>query len=113
ISHAYGTGAKWVFCEALCPAIIFHEPDDGGIGQHPQIAGFVRPHTLCAEAIHDFRRASNLSCLLVQMEQTALANKPDVPMTIRDNVSDPPDKLTIADFQIMSKCSGRWIKLVE
>ena len=59
------------------------------------------------------RRASNLSCLLVQMEQTALANKPDIPMTIRDNVSDPPNKLAIAVFQIMSECSGRWIKLVE
>jgi hypothetical protein len=32
ISHAYGTGAKWVFREALCPAIIFDKPDDGGIG---------------------------------------------------------------------------------
>ena len=47
------------------------------------------------------------------MEQTALANKPDIPMAIRDNVSDPPNKLAIAVFQIMSKCSGRWIKLVE
>ena len=58
-------------------------------------------------------RASNLSCLLVQMEQTALANKPDVPMAILDNVSDPPNKLAIAVFRIMSECSGRWIKLVE
>ena len=78
---------KWVFREALCLWIIFHEPDDRGIGQHPQIAGFVFIHTLCAEAIPGCRRASNLSCLLVQMEQTALANKPDIPMAVRDNLS--------------------------
>ena len=47
------------------------------------------------------------------MEQTALANKPDIPMAILDNLSDPPNKLAIAVFQVMSKCSGRWIKLVE
>ena len=47
------------------------------------------------------------------MEQTALANKPDIPMAIRDNLSDPPNKLAIAVISIMSKCSGRWIKLVE
>ena len=47
------------------------------------------------------------------MEQTALANKPDIPMAILDNLSDPPNKLAIAVISIMSKCSGRWIKLVE
>ena len=47
------------------------------------------------------------------MEQTTLANKPDIPMAILDNVSDPPNKLAIAVIAIMSKGSGRWIKLVE
>ena len=79
-------GAKWVFREALCLAIIFDEPDDRGIGQHPQIAGFVFIQIICAEAIPGCGRASNLSCLLVQMEQAAVANKPDIPMAIRDNL---------------------------
>ena len=30
------------------------------------------------------------------MEQPALPNKPDLPMPILDNVSDPPNKLAIA-----------------
>src|SRR5271165_6541811 len=70
-------GAKWVSREALSLSIIFHEPDDRGIGQHPQIADFVFIHALCAEAIPGC--GSNLSRLLIQMEQTALANKPDLP----------------------------------
>ena len=49
----------------------------------------------------------------VQMEQAALANKPDVPMAILDDLSDPPNKLAIAVIAIMSKGSGCWIKLVE
>src|SRR5690349_11061942 len=47
------------------------------------------------------------------MEQTALANKPDLPMAILDNVSESPNKLAIAVIEIVSKYSGRWIKLVE
>src|SRR6202035_836999 len=104
-------GGKWVSRQALCLSIIFHEPDDRGIGQHPEIADFVFIHTVRVEAIPGCRRASNLSCLLVQMEQTAFADKPDIPMAILDNLSDPPNKLAIAVIQIVSKCSGRWIKL--
>ena len=47
------------------------------------------------------------------MEQTALANKPDIPMAILDDLSDPPDKLAIAVIPVMSEGSGRGIKLVE
>ena len=47
------------------------------------------------------------------MEETALANKPDIPMAIRDNVSDPPNKLAVAVISIMSECLCRWIKLIE
>ena len=47
------------------------------------------------------------------MEQATLANKPDIPLPARDHFSDPPNKLAIAVIQIMSKCSGPWIKLVE
>jgi len=47
------------------------------------------------------------------MEQTALADKPNIAMAIRDNLSDSSHKLAIAVIQIVSECSGRWIKLVE
>ena len=32
----------------------------------------------------------------VQMEQTTLANKPNIPLPTRDHFSDPPNKLAIA-----------------
>nr|WP_242618305.1 hypothetical protein [Edaphobacter modestus] len=51
--------------------------------------------------------------LLIQMKQTALANKPDLAMSILDQLNDPPDKLAIAVISIMSKCSGPWIDFVE
>src|SRR5271157_5333872 len=83
------------------------------MGEHPQIARFVFVHTVCAETNPGCRRAGNLSCRLVQMEQTAVAGKPDIPAAVVDNLSDPPDKLAIAVISIMSKSSGRGIKPVE
>src|SRR5208283_3259066 len=83
------------------------------MGEHPQIARFVFIHSVCAEAISGTGRASNLSCLLVQMKQTPVANKPDLLTTILDDLSDPPNKLAIAVISIMSKSSGRRIKPVE
>src|ERR1035441_6446557 len=47
------------------------------------------------------------------MKQPALANKPDIVIPIFDDVSDPANKLALAVVQVMSKCSGGWIKLVE
>src|ERR1700757_3874603 len=47
------------------------------------------------------------------MKQTALANKPDIAAAIRDNLSNPPNKQTIAVVEIMSKCSGPRIKFIE
>src|SRR5271157_551126 len=47
------------------------------------------------------------------MEQAPLANKPDVPVAVLDNLTDPPDKLAVAVIYIMRKCFGRWIKLVD
>src|ERR1700730_1643295 len=56
---------------------------------------------------------SNLSCRLVETEQTAVANKPDISVAILDNVIDSTDKPAIAVITIVSKHSGRWIKPVE
>ena len=106
-------GGKRVARQVLCPPVISDQPDDGQIGQQPQIAGFVFVHAVCAKALPGGRRASDPSCLLVQMEQTALANKPDVPIVGRDNLSDTPDKRSIAVIAVVSKCSGPWIELVE
>src|SRR5208283_4743517 len=83
------------------------------MSEHPQIARFVFIHAVCAETIPGCGRASNLSCRLVQMEQTAVANKPDIPAAILDNLSDPPNKLAIAVISITSKSSGSWIEPVE
>jgi hypothetical protein len=47
------------------------------------------------------------------MEQTAVANKPDISVAILDNVIDSPDKPAIAVITVMGKHSGRRIKLVE
>ena len=47
------------------------------------------------------------------MEQTAVASKPYVLAGILDDMIDPPDKLAIAVISIVSKDSGRLIKLVE
>jgi hypothetical protein len=58
-------------------------------------------------------RASYPTCLRVQNEQTAFANKPDVSIVARDNLSDTPDKRSIAVIAVVSECSGPWIKLVE
>ena len=91
----------------------FTSPTTRGIDQHPQLAGFVFIHTVCAEAIPGCRRAGDLSRLLIQMEQTALANKPDLAMPILDHLADPSNKVPIAVISIMSKCSGRWIEIVE
>ena len=73
--RADSTSRKWVSRQALCLWIIFHEPDNRGIGQQPQIAAMVSIHTLCAEVIPGCRRRGNLSCLCVHIEETALANK--------------------------------------
>ena len=103
----------YVVTRSAC-AIIFHEPDDRGIGQHPQIADFVFIHTVCAEAIPGCRRASDLSCLWVQMEQTTLANKPDIPIVYpRSPELILPTKWPSLSLRIMSECSGRRIKLVQ
>ena len=47
------------------------------------------------------------------MEQTALADKPDLAMPILYHLADPSNKVAIAVISIVSKCSGRWIELVE
>jgi hypothetical protein len=47
------------------------------------------------------------------MEHAALANKPDFSLSIRNDLSDPANKLASAVIAVMSKCSGPWIKLVE
>src|SRR5580704_11639084 len=47
------------------------------------------------------------------MKQTALANKPYLAMPIPDHLADPAHKVAIAVISIVSKCSGRWIELVE
>ena len=113
LSTSGSTGAKRVFSEPLCLPIIFDQPDDRGIGQHPQIAGVVFVQIVCGQALDGCGRASNLSRLQVQMKQAALANKPDVPMAVFDNVSDPPNKLAIAVIAVMSEGFRRRVKLVQ
>ena len=68
---------------------------------------------VCGQALDDCGRASNLSCLHVQMKQPALANEPDLPMAIFDNVSDPPNKLASAVIAIMCKGFRRRVKPVQ
>jgi hypothetical protein len=47
------------------------------------------------------------------MEQARLANKPDILMPVRDDVSDPPNEEALGVVQIMSKSFSPWIKFVE
>src|SRR6476646_10998577 len=47
------------------------------------------------------------------MEQTALANKPDIATAVPDNLSDPADELAIAIIAVMSKAPRGRIKSVQ
>src|SRR5271165_5206725 len=63
--------------------------------------------------INGCRQASDLSCLWAQMEQTARAGKPDIPMAILDNGIDLPNKLAIAVIAIASEGFSGRIKFVQ
>jgi hypothetical protein len=82
------------------------------MGQHPKIPGMVFVQVVCRQVLDDYGVTSNLSCLQVQMKQAALANEPDVPMAIFDNVSDSPNKLATAVIAIVGEGLRRWVKPV-
>src|SRR5215469_1309760 len=83
-----GAGPQRVVRQSLGVGIIFHEPDDRGIGQHPQVSRIVFINIICGKTLRGCFGTSNLSGRWVQMIETALADKPDLPATVRDNVSD-------------------------
>ena len=101
---------------ALCLPVIFHERRQSGnlaiIHKLPVSSSY----TFSAlRTFLDCRRASNLSCRLVQMEKTALTNKPDFSLPVRDHLRDSANKLAITVIAVMSKgfasrdltCRGR------
>ncbi len=47
------------------------------------------------------------------MKQAAVADEPDIPMAIFDNLGDTANKLAVTIVCIASNCFGLWIKLFE
>src|SRR5215469_2550761 len=83
-----GAGSQRVVRQSLGVAIVFYEPDDRGIGKHPQIPGIVFIDIICGKTLHGCVGTSNLPGCWVQMIEATVADKPDLPLAVRDNVSD-------------------------
>ena len=65
---------------------------------------------ICGQTINGCRQASDLSGLWADMEQTARASKPDIPMAVLDNAIDRPNKLAVAVIALASEASSGRIK---
>ena len=82
--------AERVFGEPPCLPLILDQPDDRGIDQHPDIAGLVLVQIVCGQALDDCGGRVICPVCGVQMKQAPLANEPDVPTAILDDLSDLP-----------------------